>query len=437
MRRNYLLAIAAAAFCCIPFLSLAASVDLGYGPDLFYYLSHDAGGFSTFGTISTSGAVTDRFGVGIHFDALTFAAPTVGYGPNLLYYLRHDGGGFSTFGTISTSGAVTDRFGVGIHFDALTFAAPDLGYGPNLFYYLRHDGSGFSTFGTISTSGAVTDRFGVGINFNALAFASTNVGYGGNLLYYFRRDAAGFSTFGTISTSGAIVDRFGVGFRFDALTFAEVIEQGVDRVPPVTTATLSRSANANGWHNTDVTVTLNATDNEPGGTGVREIDWLLIGAQTGTGAVPGNTTSLIVNAEGTTTVIYSAIDNAGNRESTRTLRIKLDKTPPVIAGLPSLGCSLWPPRHKLVQVATVAASDALSGLASFNVTGTSNESPQPGESDIVITGSALQPRVVELRSERLGVGPGRMYILTATASDLAGNTNTATGVCIVPHDQGH
>ena len=45
----------------------------------------------------------------------------------------------STFGTISTSGAISDRFGVGSNFDALTYAADDVGYGPNLFYYLRHD----------------------------------------------------------------------------------------------------------------------------------------------------------------------------------------------------------------------------------------------------------------------------------------------------------
>jgi hypothetical protein len=40
--------------------------------------------------------------------------------------------GFSTFGTINTNGAVTDRFGVGDDFDALTFVAADLGYGDNL-----------------------------------------------------------------------------------------------------------------------------------------------------------------------------------------------------------------------------------------------------------------------------------------------------------------
>jgi hypothetical protein len=99
-------------------------------------------GFSTFGTIDTSGAVTDRFGVGDDFDALTFAPGNRGYGPDLFYYLRRDAAGFSTFGTIDTSGAVTDRFGVGNNFDALTFAPGNRGYGPNLFYYLRRDITG-------------------------------------------------------------------------------------------------------------------------------------------------------------------------------------------------------------------------------------------------------------------------------------------------------
>jgi hypothetical protein len=192
----------------------------GYGPNQFYYLRHDSAGFSTFGTIDTNGAITDRFGVGDNFDALTFAAADLGYGPNLFYYLRHDGAGFSTFGTIDTNGAITDRFGVGDNFDALTFASGNHGYGPNLFYYLRHDGTGFSTFGTIDTNGAITDRFGVGNNFDALTFVNGNHGYGPNLFYYLRHDGAGFSTFGTIDTNGAITNRFGVGNNFDALTFA-------------------------------------------------------------------------------------------------------------------------------------------------------------------------------------------------------------------------
>ncbi len=52
--------------------------------------------------------------------------------------------GFSTFGTIATNGTVTDRFGVGNNFDALTFAPGNHGYGANLFYYLRRDATGLT-----------------------------------------------------------------------------------------------------------------------------------------------------------------------------------------------------------------------------------------------------------------------------------------------------
>ena len=114
-----------------------------------------------------------------------------------------------------------------------------------------------------------------------------------------------------------------------------------------------------------------------------------------------------------------------------------DSTPPVIAGMPKAGYTLWPVDGKLVTVAIVTASDALSGLApgSFKVTGTSNE-PDPRYSDIVITPNESGGFVVQLRAARWGHANDRIYTLTATASDLAGNTASATGTCTVPHDQG-
>jgi secreted protein with Ig-like and vWFA domain len=78
------------------------------------------------------------------FDAVTFVPGNHGFGPNLFYYLRHDANSFSTFGTINPNGAVTDRFGVGNNFDALSFAPGNQGYGPNLFYYLRRDVTGLA-----------------------------------------------------------------------------------------------------------------------------------------------------------------------------------------------------------------------------------------------------------------------------------------------------
>ena len=117
----------------------------------------------------------------------------------------------------------------------------------------------------------------------------------------------------------------------------------------------------------------------------------------------------------------------------------LDKTPPIISGMTAPGCSLWPPNHKLVQVADVKASDAQSGLApgSLKVIGVSNELSDTGEPDIVITADGSGGFLVQLRADRLGTGNGRVYTINATAMDNAGNSATATSVCTVPHDQGH
>jgi hypothetical protein len=173
-----------------------AAGDLGYGPLLFYYLSHDNAGVSTFGSITPGGAVgvvADHFVVGSNFDALTFTATDIGYGANLFYYVRHDASGLSTFGTINPAlpGTITDRFAIGTNVDALVFTdlvAP--GYGANNFYYLRHNASGVSTFGTIFVTGlttaTVTDRFNVGTNATELTFTATDLGFGANLFYFLR-----------------------------------------------------------------------------------------------------------------------------------------------------------------------------------------------------------------------------------------------------------
>ena len=105
---------------------------------------------------------------------------------------------------------------------------------------------------------------------------------------------------------------------------------------------------------------------------------------------------------------------------------------PVLSGLPSEGCTLWPLDHKLQRVAVLRASDAVSGIArgSFQVNATSNEPMDP--SDVAVTEDENGGLVVELRAERSGGSKsGRVYHLTVRAQDLAGNEVTGT-TCIVP-----
>jgi hypothetical protein len=200
-----------------------------------------------------------------------------------------------------------------------------------------------------------------------------------------------------------------------------------DRMPPVTTATRIPRPNANGWNHTTVIVNLNATDNR-GGSGVKEIHFALGGAQnSGWQTVAQTYASVTISAQGTTVLSYFATDNSGNVETTKTLTVRIDKTPPVVSGLPAPGCTIWPPNHKLVQVATIAANGALSGIepGSFRVTGTKNP---PADGQIVISGGPNQ-FTVRLRADK-----GEIYTLTATATDRAGNTKTSTATCTVSHD---
>ena len=212
-----------------------------------------------------------------------------------------------------------------------------------------------------------------------------------------------------------------------------------DVTAPSTTATVAPTPNGDGWNKTNVTVTLDATDNAGGH--VKQIEYSLAGAQTlASQVVAGSTTSFPITAEGVTTVTYFAKDvsPAQNTETAHALPVKIDKTLPAISGMPGANCKVWPVDNKMVSVATISASDALSGLGpdALSVTGTSNEPTDPAEPDILVTSDGSGGFTVELRAKRLGQETGRTYTLTATATDIAGNVRTSTSTCTVPHDMG-
>jgi hypothetical protein len=130
-----------------------------------------------------------------------------------------------------------------------------------------------------------------------------------------------------------------------------------------------------------------------------------------------------ISAEGATTLTYFAVDNAGNQEAAKTLTVRIDQTPPTISGLPS-NCSLWPPDHRLVQVASVSVSDALSGPAGPPIVTAKSNEPEDGTGDgDLAPDEVISGDIVQLRAERAGSGTGRIYTIRATASDLAGNTS--------------
>jgi hypothetical protein len=215
-----------------------------------------------------------------------------------------------------------------------------------------------------------------------------------------------------------------------------------DGIDPVSTAKASPAANANGWNNTSVTVSLTAKDQRSGNAGnllgwVDQLQYSLAGAQTSDlKVVAGHAASVAITTPGITTLTYFATDAAGNDEAAKELSVRLDGTKPEVNGMPAAGCSLWPPNHEMRQAAVVTASDALSGVApgALQVTATSSDPSSPD--DVLVTPDGAGGFVVYLRAERRGNGPDRIYTISATATDRADNTRTVTVTCVVPHDQG-
>jgi hypothetical protein len=120
-----------------------------------------------------------------------------------------------------------------------------------------------------------------------------------------------------------------------------------------------------------------------------------------------------------------------------------DTQAPVITTKPSI--KLWPPTHKYatfkVTDLVVGVSDncrSKVGIGSVRIVkATSDEANNSGGAgnttdDIVI---AADCQSVQLRSERIGNGNGRVYTITLEVTDASGNVSTATAKVTVPHSQ--
>ena len=119
-----------------------------------------------------------------------------------------------------------------------------------------------------------------------------------------------------------------------------------------------------------------------------------------------------------------------------------DSTPPTLtcSATPSV---LSPPDHRLVDVtATVIVTDTGSGPAGFRLDSVTSNEPDNGLGD-GDQPSDIQGFVVgtsdvsgQLRAERSGLGNGRVYTLTFTGFDVAGNSAQCSIRVSVPHDMG-
>jgi hypothetical protein len=230
------------------------------------------------------------------------------------------------------------------------------------------------------------------------------------------------------TTAGAFQTTFGGGGDYyvsDAFV-AKIVD---DRTAPSTTASANPAPNAAGWNNSSVTVTLNAADNE-GGSGVQSITYRINGDAPST--VSGATASFTLSLEGLNTITFNATDNAGNAEASKTAVVRIDQTPP--SGTLSLSPSqLWPANHELVTIApSLTVSDAGGGQVTVSGPLISSSEPETGPGDNTAPDWVLSGETLQLRAEHAQGGSGRVYTVTYTLTDQAGNSAQASSTVTVP-----
>jgi uncharacterized protein len=115
----------------------------------------------------------------------------------------------------------------------------------------------------------------------------------------------------------------------------------------------------------------------------------------------------------------------------------LDTIPPDVAAVPSVA-SLWPVNHLMIPVEVAITATDNRGIASCGIAHVSSSEPVDGlgdgntAADWIIDG----PTSLQLRAERSGRGPGRVYTVTVACTDFAGNTTTADTYVTVAPNQG-
>jgi hypothetical protein len=145
---------------------------------------------------------------------------------------------------------------------------------------------------------------------------------------------------------------------------------------------------------------------------------------------------------GTTRVVFTARDDAGNETVRETLVTVIDDTPPRFEVLTVAPAVLWPPRHDLRDVAVEAlATDNCDDAPVVTLVVVDVSEPDDDRGDGHFEGDVQDAELgaadfaVRLRAERDGRQGGRVYGLRYAATDAWGNVAEGIATVLVPHDR--
>jgi hypothetical protein len=188
------------------------------------------------------------------------------------------------------------------------------------------------------------------------------------------------------------------------------------------------------------------------GPGATSCDTVVSGAVLGSATATDNCAGVTVSRSpsgntfvvGTTTVIWTATDWAGNTATATQTVTVIDNTAPTIT-LNGQTPSIWPPNHTYETFAVTnfvtSVFDNCGGVSVSDVKidhvtsdETENGNGDGNTDNDIIIGADCQ--TVQLRSERDGGGDGRVYTIYFRLTDTHGNTTTVTAKVVVLHNPG-
>ena len=99
---------------------------------------------------------------------------------------------------------------------------------------------------------------------------------------------------------------------------------------------------------------------------------------------------------------------------------------------------IWPPDHTMVAESIVGVTDAYGLPTTIVVTGIQQDEPVEalGSGNTEPDGSGVGTATAYVRAERSGLGTGRLYFISFSATDTSGAQCTGMVQAYVPHDQG-
>ena len=143
---------------------------------------------------------------------------------------------------------------------------------------------------------------------------------------------------------------------------------------------------------------------------------------------------------GATPVLLTKTDPKGAFGQASAIVTVADRTAPSVTGLAVTPSTLWPPNHTLADIGIAFDAVDNCGASTCVLTVSDNQARTDGDDDDDSDHSDHEPDVivvdahhVRLRSERRG-GLDRVYTLTLTCTDTAGNRTIRTATVTVPHD---